>query len=90
MYGQASNKHYSQSYNLIEWSKSTEVLGNIWYHKSLCIEHNACIFDSCAKEAVQVWSCPFIYREAFGVARKQINNTPHRIEYIRTIYAYTR
>lgn len=38
----------------------------------------------------KVWSCSFIDREAFGVARKQINNTPHRIGYIRTIYAYTR
>ena len=38
----------------------------------------------------KTWNRSFIDREAFGVARKQINNTPHRIVYIEKIYAYTR
>ena len=38
----------------------------------------------------KVWSCSFIDREAFGVARKQINNTPHRISiYQNDICLYT-
>lgn len=50
MYYQAGNDTIPKSYNvLMEWSKSTEVLGNIWYHKSLCIEYNTCIFDSYVK-----------------------------------------
>lgn len=38
----------------------------------------------------KVWSCSFIDRVAFGVACKQINNTPHRISiYQNDICLYT-
>lgn len=38
----------------------------------------------------KVWSRSFIDREAFGIARKQINNTPHRIVHIENdICLYT-
>lgn len=61
---------------------------NLFHHR----ENSDHRIGSAAVDHVQkkVWSRSFIYREAFGVARKQINNTPHRIAYIGCdIWLYT-
>lgn len=61
---------------------------NLFHHR----ENSGHRIGSAAVDHVQkkVWSRSFIYREAFGVARKQINNTPHRIAYIGCdIWLYT-